>query len=564
MSSNLSAMCSTAWVILAVLTHSGNAEPFTLVVLPDTQEYVKSDALNLGFEAQTSWIAEHAAERNIKFVTQVGDIVSEGGGGLVGDKNQPQWDRASRAMSVLDQATARYPHGIPWATAVGNHELDRVDVVNSGFTQWASYFGANTTGRYDGKPWFGGSSPNELNTYQRFEANNREYLMLHLEFDVPDDAITWAQGVLETYPNRPTILTTHVYEGTVFGPPSNPYLLGAGRNSQLQIFDKLIANNPQIFMVLSGHTGEERQRIRYNNAGLPVFQLVQDYASRPHGGEGWMRLLEFDEQAEEIRVRTFTPGVPANPHPRYETDCNSEFAYPLDWAVRFDGASPPASQATSSQNPIDNIIDDYQLDTSSNYALSQSYGAGGRFKIQDGVLALTPGYNNTVAVMLDDGEHFLRPGEWTSVDVLDDGNSFLQVSTVSAQPNAQNSFGFRLRRDLLGFRINRYSERESTLTDYVCDPGGPLTLRIDRLTATKFEFSYEVRGQRHLIGQSTLPEGVDHDQLYVGVQAYSSLPTIRFDNLRILSVPEPASGLLLFIGMSLMAAQRRRKRECAH
>ena len=534
-------------------------QPFSIVVLPDTQAYVASDELNLGFEAQTTWIQENAAEKNIKFVTQIGDIVSNGGGGLIGNQNQPEWDRANRAMSTLDTPSADYPFGIPWGTAVGNHELDTVDVVGSGFSRWKAHFGAATTGRFAGKPWFGGTSPDDLNTYQYFSANGRDYLMLHLEFDVPDASIAWAKEVLAAHPGRPTILSTHVYEGTAHGPPHAPYLGGPGRNSQLQIFDKLIDDNPQIFLVVSGHTGEEKYRVRQNAAGLDVIQVVQDYSGRPNGGDGWLRIFEFDEQASEVRARTFTPGVPAHLEPRYEVDCNSHFTIPLDWGVRFDGEPAPAPNPDDKLQLGTRLIDEFTVAQTEHYALSQSYNSGGTFQILDGALRVRPGYNNTVAVMLDDGEHFLKPGHRVAVDILDEGNSFVQISTIPAQPDGSNSFGFRVRRDG-DFRIQTYTNNGTSIGEFRCDPGGPVTIWVDRLTATEFEFYYERGGERTLIERATLPEAAEIEDLFFGVQVFevSGGGGVRFDNLRIGAVPEPTtrSSLLLVIFVLLRRKPR--------
>ncbi len=135
-------------VLSVLLVGSARAEVFTLAALPDTQSYVKSDALNLGFEAQTQWLADNAALSNIVFVTHLGDMVSDGGesvteGVTAYTNNEAQWTRATRAMATLDAA------GVLWNTAVGNHELDQVDTVNSGYTQWKTNFGASTTGRFD-------------------------------------------------------------------------------------------------------------------------------------------------------------------------------------------------------------------------------------------------------------------------------------------------------------------------------------------------------------------------------------------------------------------------------
>ncbi len=324
-----------------------NAQGFTVAALPDTQSYVQSDELATGFLAQTKWIRDNAEAENIRFVTQLGDIVSHGGQG--DDGNRAEWRRADAAMSVLDSTD------VPWGVAVGNHELDRVDVLGSGYTRFREFFGPRTTGRFADKPWFGGSSESELNSFQLFSAGGRDYLFLHLELDIPDDAIAWARDVLAAHPKRATIVSTHIYLGQRF--PA-PYLPGPGRNSREEMFAKLVAPLRQIFLVLNGHDGSEMHNVSVNDYGGEVFELLQDYAGRPHGGDGWTRLLRIDEAAGEIRIETFTPGVPHNPSPRFEYDENSEFTFKLDFAARFDtplaGPLPPPETVT---------VDDFNSDT---------------------------------------------------------------------------------------------------------------------------------------------------------------------------------------------------------
>ena len=60
-------------VVLCLLSSAAVAEPFSIVVLPDTQFY--SSQFPQTFMAQTRWVADHAADQNIVFVTHLGDVV---------------------------------------------------------------------------------------------------------------------------------------------------------------------------------------------------------------------------------------------------------------------------------------------------------------------------------------------------------------------------------------------------------------------------------------------------------------------------------------------------------
>lgn len=361
-----------AFLCTASLSHIA-AAPFTIAVIGDQQVPVKGTTFYPSFTVQTAWIAANAQTNKIRFVTQVGDII-EHGNSIV------QWDRAEAAMVTLDTATnADGGTGIPWNVNYGNHEEDRSQAGTDPAGPWAhnyrDYFGsASGTHRYAGQSEYKGVSSNDLNTYHIIKSSNsadsREYLMLNLEYDLPGhapgstpdpadvpafDAIAWAQGIIDAHLGMPTIITTHVFEGSAHGPPNNPYTSGPGRNSQLQIFDKLVKNNSQIFMVLSGHTSQATHSVKTNAEGLEVLQMVTDYNKvLPNGGDGFFRLVEIDEDTGEIRVKTYTPGVPQNPTPRFDTSANGQFAIAMDWATRFPAVSGPQMGAPT----VNSITDD--------------------------------------------------------------------------------------------------------------------------------------------------------------------------------------------------------------
>ncbi len=81
-------------------------EPFTVVVLPDTQNYSRSYPSI--FAAQTAWIADQRDTRDIAFVLHEGDITDT--------NSAAEWEVASGAMAALDGL-------VECAVAVGNHDL---------------------------------------------------------------------------------------------------------------------------------------------------------------------------------------------------------------------------------------------------------------------------------------------------------------------------------------------------------------------------------------------------------------------------------------------------------
>ena len=306
------------------------AEPFTVVMLPDTQIYSwKGPSV---FRAQTQWIVGNRVKENIVFVTHVGDIVEHG-------NEESEWVEADAAMDILDGDLADSPDGLlPYSVAIGNHDYDKENVLSPRGTahHYVQHFGA---ARYEGRSWYGGSSANQLNHYQFFEGDGQRFLHIVLEMETTDQAIEWARNILRTFPDTPTIITVHMYLGIKDGRPKrwperlladiNP---GDGYNSPEEIFQKLVFPFPNVLMVLNGHTGEQTHQTSMNAAGLPVFEMLANFQDRAGGGnmQGWLQLITFDFDKKEIRVRTFSPTLN-----RFETDGDSQFHFDLDFEDRF-------------------------------------------------------------------------------------------------------------------------------------------------------------------------------------------------------------------------------------
>ena len=301
-------------------------DPFTVVVLPDTQKYVESYPAT--FPAQTQWIVDHAASNRIAFVTHVGDVVENGGTGTT--RNLTEWQRADAAMDKLDATP------LPYSVSLGNHDYDAIDRQTAA-TRWVEYFGAS---RYAGRSWYGGSSQNQRNHYQVFGAAGLSFLNLNLQFEPTDADLAWAQGVIDTHPGLPVLLSTHSYlnsSGT-----RSTSVANAGGNSGEQIFQKLVRKNPNLFLVVNGHSPGEAHRVVTNDAGLPVVEMVVDYQSRTNGGDGFLRLMEFDPATDRVNVKSYSPTLN-----RFETDANSQFSFALDLDTRFNSGTPPPGQRTA-------------------------------------------------------------------------------------------------------------------------------------------------------------------------------------------------------------------------
>ena len=118
LSNNQGSNSSLSVLINPNATEYPNSAPFTIAVIGDQQVPVSNTTFYPSFTAQTDWLAANAQADNIRFVTQVGDIVENG-------NDLAEFTLAEAAMATLDTATnADGGTGIAWNVAYGNHEED--------------------------------------------------------------------------------------------------------------------------------------------------------------------------------------------------------------------------------------------------------------------------------------------------------------------------------------------------------------------------------------------------------------------------------------------------------
>src|SRR5690606_27925201 len=102
------------------------AEDFTIVVLPDTQNYTRNGNERFFYD-QTQWVMDNAETYNIVAVLHNGDVINNW-------DVESQWRVADRAMRTLETPSERHPDGMPTGISVGNHDLrGGLDVFNRWF-----------------------------------------------------------------------------------------------------------------------------------------------------------------------------------------------------------------------------------------------------------------------------------------------------------------------------------------------------------------------------------------------------------------------------------------------
>jgi hypothetical protein len=333
--------------LTASSTRAATPAPFTLVFIPDPQNYTKTATnTNLYYKAQTQWIVNQTAALNIKFTMALGDMQQDGNPYhydvnniyqpdlskpvVGGPDDDIEYQRSSAAIKILDDAR------VPYSVVIGNHDYIDWNTKDEPI-YYLKYFGPQ---RYDGtdptfgprKPTYGGamgtSSSNPtgkwagLNTWHMFDAGGYKFLNLALQYAPDTNDLRWAQSIINSHPGVPTILTTHAY-------------IDNNSINRQNIFDDLVNLNPQIILTVNGHIiGGNNVITSTNVAGLKVHQMVVDYQGDDIPGEfvggGYLRYMTFDQTANQIHVKSYSPKMND-----YMTDSKNQFDLGMNLKSRF-------------------------------------------------------------------------------------------------------------------------------------------------------------------------------------------------------------------------------------
>ena len=330
---HMSLTAIASWVVVVALVGvvPVKAEKFSIVVLPDTQFYSENDPGT--FQAQTNWIVDNLADGGtsgdphpIIYVAHLGDLVNNDCNAM-----DDEWANAVIAMDIL--RTAGIPHGV----LPGNHDFDNLG--SGGTTDFFCQLDGVTT-KYNGPPprfgpgqypnfpggYYGGNYHEEELSESNRNDNNYTLFGFPREAD-PDDqtikfiainfsysqddipaATLWADGLLKANPDRLAIITSHfVLKGGTIGDDCQ---MGTGFGDLAQDLWNDLSDNPNLFMMLGGHCdGEKWLRINPNEEGRSqcmgrVDVLMSNYQTYVGQNSGYMRIMQFDTDANTITVKT--------------------------------------------------------------------------------------------------------------------------------------------------------------------------------------------------------------------------------------------------------------------
>lgn len=324
----------------ATVPGPGGGDPFTLVALPDTQNYTYNNRQGI-MTQQAQWVVNTRSQLNTAMVVQLGDLVSE-------EENLTQWGHTSTALKVMDDAR------VPNTVVAGNHDFNNTTGDFSEYDQFfppSRYLNANWTpstaryGGYLGQNLFGPDpvDTRNMNNFALFSAGGRDWLVLNLEWEAPSYATDWAAKVLAAYPDRIAIMVTHGFVG-INGMRRTTAERPGGTPAN-KLWTDFVSQQCQIKLVLNGHFHDgnagEANRSDLNRCGEPVQQLLTDYQDRANGGDGWLRYYTFDPAANTMTARTYSPKLGT-----FETDADSQFTLPFSLAGTQPAPFEPIASST--------------------------------------------------------------------------------------------------------------------------------------------------------------------------------------------------------------------------
>jgi hypothetical protein len=341
-------------------------DSWSMVIVPDPQNYVKYLRNQPLLDLMTAWIAENIDTLNIRMVLCTGDLVEQNdrvNRGLSGNvSSAKQWEAVAHSFSYLDGLT-------PYITATGNHDYT-YDLQGKRSSRFRDYFPVdkNRLNRNiicQDLPNEDGLSSLENSAYEFISPHGVPFLFLTLAFAPRDTALAWAHKIvnMSQYKHHKVILLTHAYlnannkrintpvQVTCYQPyQENGDILKRRQtledaNNGEQIWEKLVRESPNIELVVCGHIGGKDNfkahvgfRTDDNKYGRKVNQMVfnAQFMGGGHygnGGDGWLRIVEFLPDGKTAKVRTFSPYFAISPTSRpfaWSREAFNEFSFTFD------------------------------------------------------------------------------------------------------------------------------------------------------------------------------------------------------------------------------------------
>jgi hypothetical protein len=252
------------------------AEPFTIIVVPDTQYYTLAYPEIL--DDMLAWVAQTVDEHSTAILLHEGDVTHQ--------NSQEEWANARASFDLIEGV-------LPYAVCVGNH-----DEIDDDEHAW--FDATFPMAAVSGEPWFGGSYRGDSldSAWFEIEAGGVDWLVVTLTYGPDGDELAWADGVLADHPDHRAIVLTHAYlapDGSLTTPGINIW--------------NALQHHPGWTFAFNGHyiDDEAAYKAGEGEVGNTVHQLFFNVQDRPFGGTGLLRIMRLDPTAGTVDVKTYTP-----------------------------------------------------------------------------------------------------------------------------------------------------------------------------------------------------------------------------------------------------------------
>jgi predicted phage tail protein len=289
------------------------AEQCVFVVIGDTQEYWGGSSSSSIGTGEMQWVVNNRASRNIVALTSVGDITD--------DASSSSYAGASAAYALIENPTTTgLPDGIPWTPLMGNHDSS---------SPYNAVFGVT---RFSGRSYYGGHyGSDNNNSYILFSGGGKDFIHVALSHNPSSAVLTWAHGIIASYPNRIACVATH-------GLLNDGGTQGSASWNNSSIYTAL-QDLPNLRMMFGGHMhdgsgtsdGEQRRSDTYN--GNTVYSCLSDYQDR--ASSGFVRFYEIVPSQNVVRARTYST---VNSTFEADADSSSQFTLTVDLSGGGGGA----------------------------------------------------------------------------------------------------------------------------------------------------------------------------------------------------------------------------------
>ena len=303
---------------------------FSFGFMTDTQ--FLSEAYHSVYADMNQWVAQNQDARKIEYTFHTGDIIERW---MNGTHSRVRAESEYQVASDISELLERVGH--PYGMLPGNHD----DKWGREKDMYNEYFGPE---RYEHEDWYGGSHADGANdnNYAEMEIHGAKFLLVNLGYYAGTEGIDWANEVISEYPDHNVIFATHEYldpEGQLSEPETHRWTSEGQR-----YFDEIVEPNDNVFLVLSGHFHGVALNVQRDEDDRATVEMLADYQNFERNGlrdTGFLRLLQFDIDAQKMAVNSYSPTLDEHnaygydPEGRYDAD-DDEFTIDVDLNDSYD------------------------------------------------------------------------------------------------------------------------------------------------------------------------------------------------------------------------------------